>query len=175
MKENLSEKLSDRLSHNQEYHVLPFRFSRPSRRTSHYLIFVTKHFKGFEIMREIMSKSSSEFDDGVGNFSFIPVDKDKIREESYEQLNLLTDYSLLLDELGDNLLRDFSEQTLRMKSIYEKHSINKRFIKTNYKEALKRLEAVGKILTSPSHDDRQKRKGEVTFADSVNVTFLKYE
>jgi three-Cys-motif partner protein len=40
-------------------YVLPFRFKNASgKRTSHCLIFVSKHFKGYEIMKDIMAKES---------------------------------------------------------------------------------------------------------------------
>lgn len=165
------EKLSEGLSRNREYFVLPFRFCKDNGRTSHYLIFVTKHFRGYEIMREIMWKASSEFDDGQGNFSYIPVNEEEISKESYEQLDLLNDYSLPMDKLGASLLNDFAGKTLTTKKIYEVHSVNKRFISANYKEALRRLESEGKIFVEPPATDRPKRKGQVTFADHVKVSF----
>jgi hypothetical protein len=49
-------------------YVLPFRFKRGNR-TSHSLIFVSKHFKGYEIMKIIMAKESSTEDQGVASFA----------------------------------------------------------------------------------------------------------
>jgi three-Cys-motif partner protein len=43
--------------------VLPFTFKNESgRRTSHHLVFVSKAFKGYEIMKEIMAKQSTSAD-----------------------------------------------------------------------------------------------------------------
>jgi three-Cys-motif partner protein len=40
--------------------ILPFRFKNNNgKRTSHHLIFVSKHFRGYEIMKDIMSRESS--------------------------------------------------------------------------------------------------------------------
>jgi hypothetical protein len=47
--------------------VLPYRFKMvDAERTSHYLIFVGKHFLGYKIMREVMAKASTTHDEGVG-------------------------------------------------------------------------------------------------------------
>jgi hypothetical protein len=59
-----------------------------------------------------------------------------------------------------------------MREIYERHSVDTPYIDTNYKEALRQLEAEGVIVADPPVDQRPKRKGVVTFADKVKVTFL---
>jgi hypothetical protein len=80
-----------------------------------------------------------------------------------------------LDDLEEMLLRDFAEQKLLMRAIYERHSVGKRYIKINYKRALTNLEAAGKIYTDPPADKRPKRLGAVTFSDNVVVTFPRRE
>src|SRR5260370_25154739 len=45
-------------------------------RTTHHLMFASKHFKGYEIMKEIMAKESSEHDQGVASFAYFdPTEK----------------------------------------------------------------------------------------------------
>ncbi|HUX21802.1 MAG TPA: three-Cys-motif partner protein TcmP, partial [Spirochaetia bacterium] len=54
-------------------YVLPFRFrNSEGSRTSHHLIFVSKHIRGYEIMKEIMAKESSSQEDGVPSFEYSP-------------------------------------------------------------------------------------------------------
>lgn len=54
-------------------YVLPFRFRHEmGNRTSHHLIFVSKHSKGYGIMKEIMAKESSEQTQGVPSFEYNP-------------------------------------------------------------------------------------------------------
>jgi three-Cys-motif partner protein len=54
-------------------YVLPFRFRHEvENRVSHHLIFVSKHVKGYEIMKEIMAKESSEKTQGVPSFEYNP-------------------------------------------------------------------------------------------------------
>ncbi len=143
--------------------VLPFGFSTEGgERTSHHLIFVTKHFRGYEIMKEIMAKESSEEHQGVASFIYSPA--------STEQ-PLLFELLTPLDELGAQLLKAFAGQTISMQQIYERHSVGKPYIKRNYKDVLLKLEAAGTVGTKPPADERPKKKGQVTFGDSVLVTF----
>ena len=158
--------LAESLSNNRKNYVLPFRFIRSDgTRTSHYIIFVSKHKLGYTLMKEIMWKYSSEYEDGVASFAYIPVNKE------YEQLTLLLSYSRPLDELGQELLKKFSGKTLTLKEIFELHHIGTPFVKDNYKEALRRLEEKNLINTDPPMEKRKMRNGIRTFGDNTKVTF----
>jgi three-Cys-motif partner protein len=144
-------------------YVLPFCFKNERGvRTSHHLIFVSKHVRGYEIMKEIMAEYSSNKDQGVPSFEYNPAD---------ERYSLLFELTRPLDELVRMLPEDFAGKTISMKKIYEEHHVGKPYIKRNYKEALVRLEEEGKIVASPPAEKRKERYGKVTFADSVKVTF----
>ncbi len=137
--------------------VLPFRFKNAKgTRTSHSLIFVSKHFKGYEIMKDIMAKESSVTDQGVASFTYSPADA---------STPLLFSLARPFDGLKEELLQAFSGQTISMQQIYERHSVDTPFIKKNYKDALLALEAERKIVANPA----KRKKG--TFADYVTATF----
>lgn len=54
--------------------VLPFCFkNEKGTRTSHYLFFVSKNFKGYEIMKEVMAKESSSTNQDVPSFEYCPL------------------------------------------------------------------------------------------------------
>jgi hypothetical protein len=159
------EELSQALKELGAAFVLPFTFKNENgRRTSHHLIFASKHFKGYEIMKGIMAKESSEQHQGVASFEYSPAS---------EKFPILAGLSRPLDELSDILLAEFAGQTLTMNDVYMRHSVDTPYISSNYKRVLATLEADGKIKAEPPSDERPKRKGEVTFADSVRVTFPK--
>jgi three-Cys-motif partner protein len=140
-------------------YVLPFRFrSANGDRTSHHLIFVSKHFRGYEIMKDIMAKESSSTEQGVPSFEYNP---------SLETQGLLFELNRPLDELGGLLLNRFVGQRLTMKEIYEVHNVGTRFIKTNYKTVLLSLEREDKIKADLPMSKRRPN----TFADHVRVTF----
>ena len=140
-------------------YILPFRFRDDlGSRTSHHLIFVSKAFKGYEIMKEIMTKESSDAQQGVASFEYNPVNA-----RMAEQQPLLFELSRPLDDLSKMLLQEFAGETLKMVEIYRKHCVGRPYIKANYKQVLLQLEEQGKIEAS-SHRAN-------TFGDSVSVTF----
>ena len=144
-------------------HVLPFRFTNEGgKRTSHHLVFVSKHFKGFEIMREIMAKESSSTDQGVPSFAYNPAD---------QRFPLLFELWRPLDELGEMLVTEFAGTQIVMKEIYQRHSVGRRFVERNYKDALRKLEKEGRIKCQPPAEQRRVVKGEVSFGPNVMVTF----
>ena len=142
-------------------YVLPFCFkSLSAHRTSHYIIFVTKHVRGYEIMKEIMAKESSSSEQGVPSFEYNP----------NHELSLFN--SLPLDTLKVQLLKQFAGSTMNRKEVYEKHHIGTRYIKENYRSALLQLEKEGQIITNPPAVERRKIKGEVTLSENnVKITF----
>lgn len=159
------EELCEALKRYGGQYVLPFRFKKASgSRTSHHLIFVSKNFKGYEIMKEIMAQESSKKDQGVPTFEYNPAD---VRQP------LLFELTRPLDELAGMLKQEFIGQRLSMQEIYLKHNVGRRYIKRNYKDVLRQLEDSGEIIASPNAARRRKMKGQVTFADAVVVTFPK--
>jgi len=153
------EELSKALKEMGANYVLPFAFkNEQGTRTKHHLIFTSKNFKGYEIMKGVMAKESSELEQGVPSFEYSPASRTYL---------LLFALNRPLDDLEEMLLTDFAGRKLDMKQIYESHSVDKPYIKMNYKKALTNMEIAGKIKANPPADKR--RRG--TFADWVVVTF----
>ena len=120
------------------------------KRTTHHLVFVSKNFLGYDIMKEIMANESSNNNNGIATFEYGP---------TVRQLPLLNE----LSTLGDMILEEFAGKSITMEEIYKKHSVHRPYIKKNYKDILTKLERQGKIETS-TH-----RRG--SFGDKVIVTF----
>lgn len=138
-------------------YVLPFCFKNETgRRTTHHLIFVTKSFKGYEVMKQIMANSSSLQEQGVASFSYSPADSNRQA--------LLFEFNRPVDDLRQMLLADYGGRTITMREIYEEHSVGKPFLARHYKEILKALEDAGAIQT----EGRRSRRG---FADNIFVRF----
>lgn len=153
------EKLSTSLKEMGARYVLPFTFKNEyGTRTSHHLIFISKNFKGYEIMKDIMAKESSERDQGVPSFEYSPASKSN---------PFLFELSRPLDDLEEMLLKEFAGQKLMMRLIYECHSVDKSYIRANYKNVLTKMETAGKIEADPPAAKR--RRG--TFGDNVVVSF----
>ena len=140
-------------------YVLPFRFvDQHGTRTSHHLMFLTKHVLGYTIMKDVMDRASSDAEQGVPALEYNPA---TIRQP------LLFEYARPLDELADLLLTEFAGRELAVRDVFDGHHVGRRYVKRNYKHALLALEQVGKIACTPSVSDR--RKG--TIADHVRVKF----
>lgn len=144
--------------------VLPFCFKDAKGvRTSHHLFFITKHFKGYEIMKDIMAKESSNEEQGVPSFAYNPADK-------LPRQTLLFRLAAPLDDLEDMLLEAYAGKTKAMRAIYEEHSIDRPYIKPNYKEVLKSMESKGMVTVS---DPLRKTRKKGTLADRLLIKFPK--
>ncbi len=140
-------------------YVLPFTFKNSKgTKTSHHIVFVSKHPKGHDIMKGIMAKLSSSQDQGVPTLRFDPIEKHQ---------PTLFELTTPLDELADILLDIFAGRALTMREVYEEHNVGTRYIDSNYKDALKLLESADRIQVDPPKDNRRPN----TFADHVRVTF----
>jgi three-Cys-motif partner protein len=144
-------------------YVLPFCFKdERGTRTSHHLVFVTKEFKGLDIMKSIMAGESSAQEQGVASFAYCP---------ATERQPFLFEFGRPLDDLAESLCRQFAGWPVRVDALYRMHSPRTPFTSTNYKTVLKRLEAEGRITVDPPAHLRRKIRGEVTLKDEAVITF----
>jgi three-Cys-motif partner protein len=153
------EELANEIKRLGGRYVLPFTFRNPSgTRTSHKLIFVSKHFRGYEIMKDIMAKESSTEDEGVPSFAYSPADA---------SMPLLFSLAQPRAKLKADLRKNFARQELNFQTLYERHSVDTPYIKKNYREALIQLEVEDAITIRSTKGTR--RKG--TFPDHVMIKF----
>jgi three-Cys-motif partner protein len=138
--------------------VLPFRFKNESgSRTTHHLFFVSKAFRGYDLMKGVMYKHSQK-QGTVANFEYNPAD---------QRWPSLFEYMRPLGDLEDMLLSDLAGQTLAFKQLYEAHSVGKPYVLGNYREVLCRMEAEGKVTMDRPCPPRKKG----TLVETVKVTF----
>jgi three-Cys-motif partner protein len=155
-------------------YVLPFRFkNKAGTRTSHHLVFVSKHPLGYKIMKRVMANESSSTGQGVASFEYNPATAAQ---------PLLFGLLRSLDELEELLLDEFAGRTLSMMDVFNEHNLlepNSRhnymlpFTDKNYKDVLTNMEQAGKITGNPPFTHRPKRKGAITCADATMFTFPK--
>jgi three-Cys-motif partner protein len=156
------EELCQALKSYGSRYVLPFRFkNNRGKRTSHHLIFVSKSFRGYEIMKDIMARESTSDTEGVPSFEYNPAD-------FLPRQSLLFQLYRPLHDLKKDLLNTFKCKRLTMRDIYESHNVDTAYVKKNYKEVLRELYEDGSIgALSPT--GKPPRKG--TFSDEIIVTF----
>lgn len=114
-------------------------------------------------MKEIMAKESSNTIDGVANFEYNP------RDAHYKQGSLFDMLSCPLDSLQDLLLKQYAGKTIDFTDLYAQHSIDKPFVRKNYKEVLRDLLDGGKITAINPKTGKLPRKGP--FSDEMRITF----
>ena len=142
-------------------YVLPFTFKNDhGTRTSHILIFVSKHFRGYSIMKDIMAAESSTCDQDVPSFTYSPANAKELQLFSMDRP---------LDRLRDSLQAAFSGKDKKFDDIYKAHCVDTPYVRRNYRVALKRLEQDGAIRVRSSNSSR--RPG--TFSRHVTISFPK--
>jgi len=151
-------------------HVLTFRFRRrKDGRTGHYLIFVTKHELGCNVMRDVMAKRSSHHDaDGVASFEY------DARLE--EQSSLEIRERGRLHKLKTKLLTYSAGTMITVQRLFDRHSHFRRcrpFVFANYTEALRQLECEGQVQVERPAGGRMTHGGRPTMQKTALVTFPK--
>ncbi len=119
--------------------------------TSHYLVFVSKDFKGLEKMRPILARKSSSDANGVPSFVFDP-------SARRDQIPILL--SDPLEVLADVLRADFSGRKTTVDEIYRAHipASGAEYLRANYTRAVQMLCDRGQVLVETANVNSKKRK-----------------
>lgn len=141
--------------------VLPFQVNiKSTERKSHHLIYMTKHFRGFAIMKEIMANESTSIDT-------IPTYKYK-GNSSHDAMPLelgLEDSPM--EKLKSILLEDFKGQKIAVKDILDAcHKKGYIYTVLNIKKALEYLDVENRLI-----DLTEKPRRKNTFGKSRIVKF----
>ena len=150
--------------------VIPYVVDMEDRdRTSHYIIFISKNWLGFKIMKGIMYSMSENRSQGVAHFGLV-------RSVNKNSTPLLALLNRPLDDLGEELCELFAGQTIsraELMRIYDEDYPRNPFVNRNWIDVLTKLEQEGAISADPPYDKRRKIKGVATFAEKTSVTFPK--
>lgn len=161
--------LVEALKENSANYVLPFKFYHTDMlRTSHFIIFVTKHKLGCSIMKQVMYANSAKDIDGVASFEF----KDsKNFGNKFEQLTI---FARPLDFLCEEIYGLCKHGNMQVKDICEKYNtdFSNYFVSRNVKDALIRLEEQHKIAVITGRKQKQ-RKGKLNMPDGAIVGILR--
>lgn len=144
--------------------VLPFEFeSEHGKRPSHYVVFVSKHFLGYHIMKEVMVKLSSD-DEDVSKFQLLATKS--------MQMELFSDLGRphTLTALKGKIVSSLSGRSERVWSVYEFVSPGTPYTLKNVQDALIALEHEGRISVDIPAARRPKRHGRATLGRERIVT-----
>lgn len=144
-------------------HLQDFRFVDEVRRaTSHYVFLVSKHPKGIGMIKNIMAKQSSSFDQGVPSYT---------HDVTEEQQPMLFSADEPLEKLKESLGVTFRGRTLTVGEIIDLHHSGTPYLERNYRDALRQMETAGRISIDPPAADRRTRGGVITLPVAASVTF----
>lgn len=148
--------------------TLPFRFeSVHGKRTSHYVIFVSKVYLGGKIMSHIMDKLST-FPDQIGKAGWAP------RRPRQMSLLGLEDQDPRV-QLSKLLLGSLVERALTVSELHAKCLEFGTYTLGNVQDVLRALEDRGEVVIDPPAQRRRKLNGTVTVGESCVVSIPKKE
>jgi len=148
---------------HQGTYPISYKVKSEQGRTSHFLVFLSKHPLGYSIMKDVMHGESQIIIDGVADYCYNP----RLPVDYTPQQPLISP----LYELEEDLRDVFTGRTLSMSAIYRNHHVGTPYVEKNYKAALLNLEAQGKISANPPAEKRRMMKGKRTFGNNVMVHF----
>lgn len=160
--------LIEALRESKGNYVLPFKFySTEMLRTSHFIIFVTKHPVACKIMKQIMYTNSAKDCDGVATFSF---EDSRNFGSSFQQISL---FDRPLDSLQEQLIKEYQSTEISVAELCNKVDcdFSNHYIGKNVKTVLKRMETSG-LLEVVSGRKQKMRNGELNMPDAAIVKFL---
>ncbi len=146
-------------------YVLLFEFqSQHGDRTSHYVVFVSKAFIGYHIMKEVMAKLSTD-SAPVSQFHYVPVRS--------TQMALFPEFgrSHSIATLKHVLVHRAAGITAAVWDIYEQFTPDSPYTLKNVKDALIALEEEGALRIVPPASQRPRRHGKITLNEDKRVTF----
>lgn len=168
--ELLIEKFIEALNSLGYEYVIPYVVERDDKdRTSHYLIFISKNKRGFQIMKDVMYALSEHRTQGVARFGHV-------RDVSKKRTPLLALFNTPLDDFAEELCEEFAGTKMSRKEMRESYDLwhpRNPFVDRNWRDALSKLEGKGRIKCKPSKEERPIRKGTITFGPNTVVTFPK--
>ena len=157
--------LEDSMNELGANYMLTFKFLNGNK-ISHFLVYLCKEYRGFQIMKEIMANAGNKTSEDVPLFEFqftvtgqMPLFGEDIPHEK------------TIKNLEEVLLEQFKGQSISTKSLIENHSPSSFYVPPNYKTALVNLEEKGLISCTPPAEKRQIRKGKRTCGDNVKLQF----
>jgi three-Cys-motif partner protein len=158
------EALTEALGEVGGRYVLPFEFeSEHGKRPSHYIIFVSKEFRGYHIMKEVMAGLSS--DEGeVKSFEYVPMKSPQM--QLFAELGRAHSIATLKDLLAITC----AGTTQSVVRVYENNTVGTSYTLKNVKDAIIALEAEGRVTVDKSAAKRV-RLGKLTLGDDRLVTF----
>ena len=144
--------------------VLRFRFlSQSADRTSHHLVYCTRHQLGEKKMKDVMDRYSVRSFDGVPLF--------EIPRDEFGQGSLFDAHPLPPVDLAEQLMERFAGKASTLAEIVGQHSPGTQFVERNYRAALEHLIEGGRVTCDPPAEKMGFRQGKRIWPSGTRVVF----
>jgi three-Cys-motif partner protein len=161
--EYVKKSFEDALKNIKGEYSISFKFFKPnSQKTSHFIYFVSKHPLAYFFMKQSMADNCKTIG-GVPTYMWTS-------STIFDHDEVFNNYQI--SNLATTLATEYAGKIVTRKEIYEKHSLGKPFIESNYKDALLILEQEAKIAIEKSAAERRVIKGKLTLAENLKIKFL---
>lgn len=115
--------------------------SKTGTRTTHHLMYVSRHRLGMSLFKEISAKESTSFHDDVSSLEHNPSDR-------HGQGILFSP----LEQLEMDLRETFAGMSLTTEQMYHQHHNGKPYVLKNYRQAILNLKEAGLVSIDPSFE-----------------------
>jgi three-Cys-motif partner protein len=142
-------------------YLMQFAFKvEDEQRSKHYLIFATRHRKGFEAMKTIMARESTHVNEEGPSMTFTerPSEPTLFDRDPHEVL-------------ADNLIGRFQSRAISLDEIYEEIGLETTFTQPYFRRALLLLEQRGQVRADPPASSRPVSNGKLSMSGSTVIIF----
>ncbi len=163
--ENLHDEFAT-LMRTKRLYTCAFRFQEEdSRTTSHYILHITKGYRGFDLVKNVYNKYANEDLElkGSNTYTFDPK-----KCEGYT--SLFGDTHEAVNALKDLLCKEYKGKTVNVLSLFEEHQKTSRYCRDHYTIALRN--AVKEGLVTSEYTDGKNHKVSVLIDPACVVHFI---
>lgn len=160
--------LTESLKEIGAVHVAPFGVvQEDAENTSHYIVGITKHPKGYELLKKVMRQHSEIGEQGQA-FGYNPASK--ARESQPSLFGAQPDR---IDLLASRLSQEYKGRAMLFEQLYKTHHPKTEYTEAEYKHAVRRLLSSGRAY-NPDEDavpPRKTAKGEQAVPGHFKIKF----
>jgi len=109
--------------------------------TSHYILHITKHPRGFDLVKQIYNDFANvgTVFDGINTYTF------DAKEIKNEKIELFDTKSMNVDRLKNEIYSDYTKKEISAMKLFDEHHKNNLYSRRHYSEALRKLVFEGKL------------------------------
>ncbi|SER89921.1 three-Cys-motif partner protein TcmP [Pedobacter rhizosphaerae] len=130
---------------NSKVYYTAFKFKEEDNdATSHYILHITKHFRGFDLVKQIYTDFANvgTIFDGINTYTF---DSKVIKNEIIE---LFDTQSMNIDKLKDELLESYAGKQISAMALFDEHQKTNLYSRSHYSQALRKLVTEGRLKST---------------------------